>query len=63
MSGLTRGLAKLAPRTSARSRAPDLVTAITAIEDQGKPGAAEDLRKFARTFCEWCVARGLAPPT
>jgi integrase len=59
MSGLTRGLAGLMSKDVADLTRQDFVTAITAIEDQGKPGAAEDLRKFARTFCEWCVARGL----
>ena len=38
----------------------DFVTAITAVEDKGLPGAAADLRKYSRTFCEWCVASGLA---
>jgi integrase len=60
MSGLKRGLAGLMGKDVAEITRQDFVTAITAIEDQGKPGAAGDLRKFSRTFCEWCVARGLA---
>ena len=59
MSGLRRGLAKLSARQIEDITRQDFVTAITAIENQGKPGAAEDLRKFSRTLCEWCVARGL----
>jgi integrase len=38
----------------------DFVAAITAIEQEGRPGAAQDLRKFARTFLEWCVSSGRA---
>jgi hypothetical protein len=33
---------------------------IATIEAVGKPGAAQDLRKFARTFLEWCVSSGRA---
>jgi integrase len=58
MSGLKRGLAELMPKDVKEITRQDFVTVITAIEDAGKPGAAEDLRKFSRTFCEWCVARG-----
>jgi integrase len=36
----------------------DLVGAIDAVENDGRPGAAEDLRKFTRVFLEWCVGRG-----
>src|SRR5262249_401230 len=36
----------------------DFVEAIDAIKDDGRPGAAQDLRKFARTFLEWCVSVG-----
>ena len=32
----------------------------TQLTKLGKPGAAADLRKFSRTFCEWTVAQGLA---
>src|SRR5215831_4258316 len=58
MSGLRRGLGRLMGKDVAQITREDFVTAITAIEDQGKPGAAADLRKFIHTFCEWCVARG-----
>jgi integrase len=61
MSGLNRGLVRLMGKNVADITRQDFVTAITAIEDAGTPGAAEDLRKFSRTFCEWCVARGLTP--
>jgi integrase len=61
MSGLRRGLAKLGAKDVYDVTRADLVAAITAIEDQGKPGAAQDLRKFAHTLCEWCVKRGFAP--
>src|SRR5262245_44880702 len=61
MSGLRRGLARLMGKDVAAITRADFVTANVAIEDQGKPGAAADLRKFARTFCEWAVHRGLAP--
>jgi integrase len=60
MSGLQRGLAKLGTKDVRDITRADLVAAITAIEDQGKPGAAQDLRKFAHTFCEWCVTRDFA---
>lgn len=58
LSGLRRGLARLMSKDVAEIERRDYVAAITAIEDQGKPGAAADLRKFIHTFCEWCVGRG-----
>src|SRR5262245_1172418 len=61
MSTLRRGLGRLMGKDIAAITRADFVTAIVALEDQGKPGAAADLRKCARTFCEWCVHRGLAP--
>jgi len=61
MSTLRRGLGRLTGKDVAAITRADFVTAIVAIEDQGKPGAAADLRKCARTFCEWCVHRGFAP--
>src|SRR5215471_1873879 len=61
MSTLRRGLGRLMGKDVAAITRADFVTAIVAIEDQGKPGAAADLRKCARTFCEWCVHRGFAP--
>jgi integrase len=39
----------------------NIVTAIEALISIGKRGSADDLRKFARSLCEWAVARGLAP--
>jgi integrase len=60
MSGLRRGLGRLMSKDVAAITRQDFVTAITVIEDQGRPGAAADLRKFSRTFCEWAVRRGLA---
>jgi integrase len=59
MSVLRRGLPRLMSKDVATITRQDFVTAITAIEDQCKPGAAGDLRKYSRTFCEWCVERGL----
>src|SRR5215471_15748498 len=61
MSTLRRGLGRLMGKDVAAITRADFVTAIVAIEDKGKPGAAADLRKCARTFCEWCVHRGFAP--
>src|SRR5262249_58638354 len=57
-SGLNRGLAKLMSKGVADLTRQDFVSAIAAIEAAGKPGAAADLRKFARTFLEWCVSSG-----
>jgi integrase len=59
MSGLRRGLARLMSKDVAQITRQEFVDAIAAIEDQGKPGAAADLRKFVHTLCEWCVGRGL----
>jgi integrase len=59
MSGLRRGLSKLMGKDVAAITRTEFVAAITAIQDRGKPGAAADLRKFSRTFCEWAVHRGL----
>jgi hypothetical protein len=60
MSGLRRGLVRLGAKNVADITRKDLVAAITAIEEQGKPGAAQELRKFSHTFLEWCVRGGLA---
>src|SRR5262249_55235650 len=59
MSALRRGLPKLMIKDVAAITRTDFIAAITALEDQEKPGAAIDLRKHARSFCEWCVERGL----
>jgi integrase len=61
ISGLRRGLAKLMGKHVRDIAGHEFVKAITAIEHAGKPGAAADLRKFARTFCGWCVENGYAP--
>ena len=60
MSALRRGLPKLMANDVRTITRADYVTAIAAIERDGRMGAAEDLRKHCRTFAEWCVARGLA---
>jgi integrase len=60
LSSLRRGLkAHMATDVAALSRT-DIVTAIGELTRIGKRGAAADLRKFARTFCEWTVEQGLA---
>jgi len=61
MRRLNRGLAKLMGKDVAQITRQDFVAAITAIEAQGKAGAAAELRKHTRTFCEWAVHQGLAP--
>src|SRR5262249_51570008 len=48
MSSLRRGLARLMSREVAQLTRRDLVAAIAAIEDDGRPGAAQALRKLAR---------------
>src|SRR5262249_49418283 len=69
MSTFRRGLGRLMGKDVAAITRADFVTAVVAIEDQGKPGAAADLRKCARTFCEsrtfceWCVHRRFPPAT
>src|SRR5262249_49167720 len=55
MRTLRRGLHRLMGKDVATITRGNFVSAIVAIEDQGKPGAAADLRKCARTFCDWCV--------
>jgi integrase len=58
MSALRRGLHRLMPKEVAALTRADLVGAIDAIDDDGRPGAAQDLRKFTRVFLEWCVGHG-----
>jgi integrase len=58
ISGLNRGLRRLLSKDVADLTRQDFVSAIAAIAAAGKPGAAQDLRKFARTFLEWCVSSG-----
>jgi integrase len=60
LSSLRRGLkAHMAADVAALSR-NDIVTAIGELTRIGMRGAAADLRKYARTFCEWTVEQGLA---
>jgi integrase len=58
LSSLRRGLPRLMGREVSDLTRADFVAAITAIEGEGRPGAAQDLRKFARVFLEWCVESG-----
>jgi integrase len=59
MSSLRRGLlAHMTADVNTLSRS-DIIGAIEALIRTGKRGSADDLRKFARTFCEWAVAQGL----
>jgi integrase len=60
MSTLRRGLAPLAMREINALTRADLVDRIDALEVEGKPGAATDLRKHARSLLEWAVSKGLA---
>ena len=60
MSDLRRGLSGLMKRDVRTLTRADYVEAIAMIERDGRPGAANDLRKHCRTFAEWCVGRGLA---
>src|SRR5262249_8447978 len=50
MSSLCRGLPRLMSKDVTQLTRADLVAAIAAIEDDGRPGAAGDLRKFTRVF-------------
>jgi integrase len=60
LSSLRRGLkAHMTTDVASLSR-NDIVTAINELTKIGKRGAAADLRKFSRTFCEWTVEQGLA---
>jgi hypothetical protein len=60
MSGLNRGLRRLLSKDVADLTRRDFVSAISALEAAGKPGAAGELRKYSRTFLEWCVSTGRA---
>src|SRR5262249_36174439 len=60
MRTLRRGLARLMGKDVADIKRADFLSAIDAIKDQGKPGAAADLRKCARTFCQWSMDREFA---
>jgi integrase len=61
MSTLRRGLAPHANHEIDALTRADFVDRIDALEAAGKPGAATDLRKHARSLLEWCVSKGLAP--
>jgi integrase len=61
LSILRRGLtAHMATDVAVLSR-NDIVTAIDALNRIGKPGAAQDLRRYTRSFLEWSVGQGLTP--
>src|SRR5262249_41157479 len=58
LSSLRRGLHGLMSMEVNHLTRRDLVAAIDAVEHDGRPGAADDLRKFTRVFLEWCVSSG-----
>ena len=60
LSGLNRGLHRLLSKDVADLTRRDFVSAISALEAAGKPGAAGELRKYSRTLLEWCVSTGRA---
>lgn len=60
MSTLRRGLAPHAGREIEDLSRADFVRQIEKLESDGKPGAAQDLRKHSRSFLEWSVGQGLA---
>src|SRR5262249_1631760 len=59
LSSLRRGLHGLMGKEVSTLTRRDLVDAIDVVKDGRGPGAAQDLRKFARVFLEWCVDGGL----
>ena len=59
MSSLRRGLHGLMGKEVSTLTRHDLRAAIDVVKDGRGPGAAQDLRKFARVFLEWCVDGGL----
>jgi integrase len=61
MSTLRRGLAKFRDRDVATLTRLELVDAIDAVAQEGRPGAAADLRKHLRTLLEWTSNKGLTP--
>ena len=58
MSTLRRGLAPLLAREVDTVKRKDIVVLIDTIENDGKPGAALDLRKHSRSLLEWTTSRG-----
>ena len=59
LSSLRRGLLHLMSKEVSYLTRRDLVTAIESVEHDGRPGAAQDLRRFTRVFLEWSVSSGL----
>ncbi|HKA41723.1 MAG TPA: integrase family protein, partial [Burkholderiales bacterium] len=59
LSSLRRGLHGLMSKEVTYLTRRDLVTAIESVEHDGRPGAAQDLRRFTRVFLEWSVSSGL----
>jgi integrase len=60
ISSLRRGLAPLMAREIDTLERKHIVERIDALDAEGKPGAAMDLRKHARSLLEWAVTKGLA---
>jgi len=60
LSSLNRGLHRLLSRDVAELTRRDFVSAISALEAAGKPGAAGELRKHSHALLEWCVSTGRA---
>jgi integrase len=60
LRGLNRGLHQLLGKDVAELTRADFVSAFSVLEAAGKPGAAGELRKYSRTFLEWCVSTGRA---
>ena len=58
MSTLRRGLKPSLPDDVALLDRPRIVRQVNLLLDAGKDGAAYDLRKHSRSFCEWCVSEG-----
>src|SRR5262249_13050175 len=58
LSSLRRGLHGLMSKEVTYLTRRDLVTAIESVEHDGRPGAAQDLRRFTRVFLEWGVSSG-----
>jgi integrase len=61
LSSLRRGLRNHMTVDVAVLTRNDVVSAIAELTKLGKPGAAQDFRKFSRTFLEWSVEQGLVP--
>lgn len=59
LSTLRRGLAPLLSRQVDGITQAELVERIDVLKAEGKPGAAADLRKHARTMLAWAKQRGL----